>query len=177
MLMSKEEDKKFIAKPIVLLLIACIILAGTITALVLAHSASNSNNPVPKDIRQMVSFPVYYPDAKKMPPNYRLDPQSFSASSQGVVVYSIRYQGIKKVAVSEQRIPSKGDIEYFYTHDLPLHTTLNTSVGIATIGAIGQQSVTSLLANKNTWLIITAPATIDKTQLAQLLESMTQSND
>jgi len=55
---------------------------------------------------------------------------------------------------------------------MPLHTTLNTNVGVATIGALNNQSVVSLPTNTNAWLLITAPGNTNQDNLKTIIKSL-----
>ena len=163
-----KRRRGIVSKKIVTIVTGLIIvLAG----LVFIYYRNKEQNPIPLGIRQNTPFPIYYPDPKKMPPDYKLDINSLS-SRQGVVVYAINYKSTKKLVISEEPKLAAADLQYFYAHHLPLHTTLSTSIGTATIGAIGSQSVTSLPTNDNTWLLITAPSNINESQLKELILSL-----
>jgi len=132
-------------------------------------------NPVPLAIRRSVRFPVYYPNPAQLPAGYRLDTASFTSSSL-VVVYDVDYGHGQKLAFSVQQKPSRTAIQAFYANHLPLHTTISTAAGTATIGAIGSQTIASLPTNSQTWLIIAGPLNINQQQLSQVLHSIQSGN-
>lgn len=130
-------------------------------------------DPVPLSIRQTAKFPIYYPDQSKLPADYHLDTASFTASKL-VVVYKVNYDnGKQKLVFSVEQKPSSSDIQDFYKTHLPLSSTIDTPIGTATIGAIGQRTVVSLPTTSNAWLLITGPPKIDAAQLKQVLLSLT----
>ena len=126
-------------------------------------------DPVPKSVQSAVSFEVYYPDQSKLPIGYTLEVHSFSASTQAVV-YVIRNNLGQNLNVSVQSLPSAAQMSYFNTSIIPLHTSVNTSIGTALIGAINSQTVVSLPVNKS-WILITAPGNINQSKLEQVIES------
>ena len=136
----------------------------------------NSESPVPSTISKSVSFPVYYPESKKLPQGYSLDKGSFNSPEQGVVVYSINYDDAKKLSISVQEKPEDSKIEEFYSNYIPLRNKIQTELGEAEIGAYGPENnvktVASLVANNRSWIIITAPYDIDQDQLKQVLNSL-----
>lgn len=135
----------------------------------------NARSPIPKNISQSVSFPIYYPDQKKLPQGYTLSLKSFTSPQKGVILYSVKYKG-KKLVFSLQKKPSDNDIQSFYLNYIPLRNKMQTQLGQAEIGAYRSggnlQTVVSLPTNKGTWLIITAPYDINQNQLKQILDSL-----
>lgn len=128
---------------------------------------------VPSSISRRVSFPVFYPDPKKIPNGYKIEEKSFSATKQAVV-YAVNYGDGKKVAFTIQPAPSEDNLKMFYTNKLPLHNELTTPVGPGVIGALENQTFASVVAETNTWVIARAPLDIPQSQLKQLLLSLTK---
>jgi hypothetical protein len=126
-------------------------------------------DPVPNSVQLAVNFQIYYPDQSKLPIGYTLEVHSFSASNQAVV-YAIRNNLGQTLSVSVQSRPSAAQMSYFNTSIIALHTSLNTSIGTALIGAINSQTVVSLPVNKS-WILITAPGDISQSKLKQVIES------
>ncbi len=162
-----------------------IILASVIgTLLVLAASFGGWKflhrvvSPVPKAIQANVTFPVYYPEQKKLPAGYTLDLTSFKSPEKNAVVYAVRYGTNKKLVFALQEKPSDDDIQSFYANYIPLRNKLDVPAGHAEIGAFNNggktatQSVVSLPTTNKTWLIITGPNDIDQNNLKQVLESI-----
>lgn len=129
------------------------------------------SSPVPANVRSSVPFPVYYPDAKKLPAGFTFDPTAITATNQ-VIVYTIKYTTGKQLAITEQVKPTDDQLKDFATKQLPLNTTVAIPAGTATIGAIGMQTVISLPTHDNTWLLITGPSSIKPAELKQFLQSL-----
>ncbi len=150
-----------------------VILIGGLSWAVLSYKSAS---PVPAAIQKAVSFPVYYPAPGRLPAGYTLDSSSFRQAQAGVVIYSINHQGGQPLIVSEEDQPAGSVISDFIKSYTPLHTTQNTSLGQAQIGAYGQppnlRTVASLPINNGPWLIITSPTDVNQTDLKQILQSL-----
>jgi hypothetical protein len=149
-----------------LLLLIIIGVAGT-----LAYR-DRTTSPVPKTISQSITFPVYYPDPKKLPAGYTLDLSSFSTPVKNGVTYWVNYGKGNKIVFSIQRKPSNGELQTFDGNYLPLEISYQTPVGMAEIGAYNLKTLVSLPTNSSAWVIITAPPNIDQGQLEQILSIM-----
>lgn len=171
---SKKSKKRWVA--LVILIIA--LLAGVIIWLNLRPKtlpATDNLSPapiVPATVAQAVSFPVYYPDPKKLPPGYKLDISSFKVASDQVVIYIVKYGVNKKLVFSVQAKPSDNDIGVFYKNNIPLHDDVLTLVGKAAIGNINNKVFVSLPTYSNSWIIITGPSDINSDQLKQVLQAI-----
>jgi hypothetical protein len=136
---------------------------------------TNNRSPVPKSLVRAVTFPIYYPNQRKLPKGYVLNTSSFTSPQKGIVIYSVSY-GNKKLIFSTQKQPSDDDIQGFYANYIPLRNKMHTTLGQAEIGAYGSggnlKTVVSLPTYKGTWLIITAPYDINQNQLKQVLNSL-----
>lgn len=133
---------------------------------------------VPKNIRNSIDFPVYYPDIKKLPHGYSLDTKSFRLAQPGVVLFAVTYDDGKDITFSEQQQPSSNDINKFVSSYIPINTTLQLALGQAKIGAYGSapniRTVVSLPIHNGPWLIITAPSNVSHDDLAKALQSLTK---
>jgi len=127
--------------------------------------------PIPKSEAKQLGFDIYYPSQKQLPAGYTLNMRSFETTNQ-VLIYSVSYGVNQKIIFSDQVKPSNSQIQAFYTRDLPLNTTLQTSVGLATIGAVNLETVVSIPTNTNSWLIITSPGSIKQNLLDSVLKSI-----
>jgi hypothetical protein len=139
------------------------------------HFVTKNNNvlplPIDKASAQTLGFDIYYPNQKLLPEGYVLDKKSFYYSNQ-TIIYSVIYGNNQKIIFSDQVKPSSADLQDFNAKNIPLHTTENTSIGTATLGAIGSQSIASLPTKTNAWLIITAPGDINQQVLDKVLNSV-----
>ena len=139
---------------------------------------SRNSSPVPRNIQSKVDFPIYYPDQKKLPTGYRLNPDSFKAPQANGVVYEVDYGNGKRMVFSVQPKPSDNALQTFNSSYIPLRTDYQTPSGTAEIGAyndngkITTETLVSLPTNDKTWLLITAPYDINQAQLKQVLSSL-----
>lgn len=127
---------------------------------------------VPKSISQSVTFPVYYPNPKKLPKGYTLNLNSFKTPIKNGVTYTVSYGNGKKIVFSIQLKPSGSTIQTFVGNYMPLRTAYQTAVGEAEIGAYNLKTLVSLPTNSNSWIIITAPPNINQRQLEQVLSAI-----
>jgi hypothetical protein len=147
-----------------------IVLIAVVISVLLVVNKNTS--PIPKDIQKSVSFPVYYPDTSKLPAGFSLDKSSITKPQPDVVVYSVKYGNGKKIIFSVQKKPSDSDIKAFNSQRISLHTEVSTPIGKAEVGAIGDQSVTSLSTNSKSWIIITAPYEMSYKKLTPVLNAL-----
>lgn len=135
-----------------------------------------TKSPVPAGIRSAVTFPIYYPDAKRLPAGYSLNASSFQKVQDGVVLYSINRDDGQRISMTEEESPGDKVIDDFNKNSIPLHTSVNTALGQANIGAYGQapnsRTVVSLLVKNGPWLIITAPSNASQSDIKQIIESL-----
>jgi hypothetical protein len=151
-------------------------LLGAVTLLVIVLVVGlghHAKDPVPKIIRENSKLAIYYPDQSKLPDGYTLDEKSFSAGNQAIL-YTVTYGNGQRISFTLQAKPSSQSLQVFYAKQIPLHTTLHTSNGTATIGALGNQIIASLPTDKNTWILLTAPGGINQNALHQVLRSLKQ---
>jgi hypothetical protein len=134
---------------------------------------SAAASPVPDSYKTAVDYPIYYPDPSKLPAGYKLNPNSFSHPTQTVIIYSLSNPRGQKLEVSLQEKPADSDLQAFDDHRIPLHTIVNTPIGDATVGAIGNQTVASLPTNTKAWILVTAPQNINKDVFSHVLASFT----
>lgn len=133
---------------------------------------------VPKNIQKSVDFSVYYPDPQKLPAGYTLDTKSFKLAQPGVVLFAVTYGTGNNIVFSEEKQPGSAIINKFTNSSIPLHTDLKTSLGQAELGAYGTgenlRTVISLPINNGPWLILTAPPSTSKSDLQQILQTLTR---
>jgi hypothetical protein len=145
-----------------------------ITALFVAGIALLVHTPsvVPKPIANSVSFPVYYPDPKRLPNGYILDTDSFSSPVKDGVSYTVNYDTNKKVVFSVQVKPSDSELQTFNSSYIPLRIDYKTKLGQAEIGAYHSQTLVSVPVNNGPWIIITAPEDINPAALKQIIQAI-----
>ena len=143
----------------------------------IAIQPSHINNPVPKNIRSSVPYTVYYPDPQKLPPGFSLVANSFRSPQAGVIVFTVAYGHGQNLVFSEQPMASSATLLEFINHYIPLHTTFNTPLGSAQLGAYNNngalRSVVNLPIIHGPWIIVTAPANINQFDLKQVIVALT----
>jgi hypothetical protein len=147
--------------------VLCLILAAGAAGW---YYKNRPTDPVPKNIKAAVSFPIYYPDQTKLPAGYSLDLFSFS-TGQGAVIYKVNYD-THKLIFTVQKKPSDAEISAFYKSNMPLHIDEKTDIGTAAIGVLNNQMVASLPTNSNAWILVTATKDADQNKLKQVLHSL-----
>lgn len=144
-------------------------------AFIFIHQVTATNSPVPAELHKDVSFPIYYPEQSKLPTGYNLDTSSFRLAQPGVLIYSVDV-GSQRLVFSEEEAPDANIIDKFVSSYIPLHNTISTDLGKASIGAAGQganlQTVVSLPITNGPWMIITAPANTKQSDIQQILQSI-----
>lgn len=175
MLMQEAEPRSF-KKPLLYYILLIFVVAAAAAAGWWYFTQRNTS-PVPESIRKSVSFPVYYPDPKKLPAGYTLDTNSFKNPVKNGVTYNVNYGG-GRVVFSVQAKPSATELDSFTASYIPLNNIYQTPVGQARLGAynnggkIATETLVSLPTDKNVWIIVTAPYNINQDQLKEVLSSL-----
>ena len=119
---------------------------------------------------QRADYPIYYPSKL---------PQGFSPTigtpqtSATVFIYTLTYDGNKKLFVSAVPRPSGVQFSDFYTRILSNKTNVLNPAGTAVIGNANNQPIGSLVTTK-TWVTMNAPKGIDTQRLQALVASLKQ---
>lgn len=151
--------------------IVIIVIVGSVIWFATRQPSGTLPYPIPKSEAKQLGFDIYYPSQKLLPAGYTLNAGSFDTTNQ-VLIYSVSYGANQKIIFSDQAKPNSNQILQFVNDNIPLNTSLETNVGLATIGAIKTRAVISMPSNTDTWLIITAPGTINQAILNQVLKSI-----
>lgn len=159
------------SKRLLVWLIVMLIVAGGVAGIWAYDHRSDSL--VPKVVRGKIDFPIYYPDPAKLPAGFVLDSSSFKSVSPEAVLYIVNYGTNKKLVFTVQKKPSDSELDNFNKQYIPIHRQVSTSVGTATIGAIGNQTVVSLPTKDSSWILMTgAPDMYNTSNLAQVLKAI-----
>jgi hypothetical protein len=114
------------------------------------------------------SYPIYYPATL---------PKGFSPivgtpqTSADVFIYTLTYDGNKKLFVSAVPRPSGVQFSDFYNRILSNKTNVLNPAGTAVIGTANNQPIGSLVTAK-TWVTVNAPKGIDTQRLQALVASL-----
>ena len=152
-------------------IVVIIVIGGTVLWFIGRQPAGTLPYPIPRSEVLKLGFDIYYPSQKLLTAGYTLDRDSFETTNQ-VLIYSVSYGDNHKLIFSDQAKPTNTQIQAFYARNLPLNTTLLTSAGLATIGAIRLQTVVSIPTNSNAWIIATAPGNINQSDLDKVMRSI-----
>ena len=166
---DKLTKSKFQKKTFSLTIILILIIVG-LSGFFIFHAKRSA---VPAYITKQVSFPIFIPDSKLLPPGYSLDKNSFSVQRHEAVIYTVSYPQNQRLNFSVQQKPSNDDLALFNKNYIPIHRQVLTLIGTATEGAIGNQTVVSLPTNDGSWVLITGPQNIYGTDdLARVLNAI-----
>jgi hypothetical protein len=109
--------------------------------------------PIPKNARQGISFPLYYP--RGLPQGYTVDRSSFNQKDK-VVIFSIKTPRGRNIAVAEQHLPTGLDLSQHKNPagiKLPDERSFSTGIGPAQMSLWGSKMVVSVVAPE-TWVIL-----------------------
>ena len=176
---STELGEQTIARkkrPVLTWIIVIVLVLGAAAGMYVWRFGPKS--PVPKHIRNQVSFHIYYPDQNKMPAGYTLDIATFRIAQPGVVLFSVSYGNGRSMVFSEEAQPGGDVVSKFVSSAIPINNALSTPIGKATVGAYGSgkdlRTLASLPIANGPWLILTAPSDINQTDLINILRSLTK---
>lgn len=172
---GSRSDKKILLGLTLCILLGAVLVGGFFGVRLIRRSAK-PESPVPTSISSGVSFPIYYPDEKKLPSGYSLDQSSFSVQQKGVL-YRVNKDSSIKLTFSVQAKPVDSEIQNFYTNIIPLRNHLLSSLGPVEVGAYNNkgtiQSVISIpISTDPTWVIITGPQDLAEDDIKQIVESL-----
>lgn len=152
----------------------CFLVTAVLFVATRPQQSSNTQSQtrvVPTTIRQSAPFTIYYPSPDKLPLGYTLDKDSFSANKD-TVLYSVSYDKDQKIVFTLQKKPSSADLTTFYFNQMPLRHEVQLPIGKAAIGVLNNQTMASVPSNKDSWLIVTAPLSVDQDKLEQVLQTL-----
>jgi hypothetical protein len=115
------------------------------------YKSWTSYNPIPKNIRQSVSYPLYYPE--KLPPGWSINTSSF-LSDAGVVIYVIEGHS-KSLHLTIQKRPENFDFKKFYEKSLTQSFQFAAPLGQGGIGKSQGRLIGSLVTGSS-WVLVTS---------------------
>jgi hypothetical protein len=136
----------------------------------ITHQRQKWPDPVLVQAAHSSSYPIYYPATL---------PKGFShmvgapKTSPDVFIYTLVYDGNKKLFVSAIPKPAGVQFSDFYNRILSNKSTVLNNAGTAVIGNANNQPIGSLVTSK-TWVTINAPGGIDSARLQTLVSSLRQ---
>jgi hypothetical protein len=133
---------------IVFMIGGILVLSGFLTYLLVFYDAG----PIPKKYKQGLNFSLYYPES--LPARYSVDQTSFKREGD-VLIFSIKNNGGKNIAVSQQALPSEGVAhqENNAPLSIPGERVFTTSIGQVHLGLWGDKYVADIVTPK-TWVIL-----------------------
>jgi hypothetical protein len=117
---------------------------------------------------QTSSYPIFYPSS--LPHGFTHTVSQPKVSSD-VFIYTLTYDGNKKLFVSAVPKPAGVQFNDFYNRILSNKTNVLNPAGTAVIGTANDQPVGSLVTSK-TWVTMNAPGGIDTQRLQALVASL-----
>lgn len=160
--MENEQDKHRRSPKLVKLGFLILIL-GIITGGGAWYLAQRDTKPVPKNIRQAVNFPVYYP--LPVPKGYHLKKDSFNVQNN-IVFYSL-IEGDQTVSVSEQPSPPQA----FDFSNTPGFGEIPANAGDAHAGVINGSPV-AIVVTEKTMINLQGSKNVPRDVVAQLAQAM-----
>ncbi len=129
------------------LLVAALIVGGAIFA---GHYFRSEPVPIPKGVRQSVSFNLYYPS--KLPSGYKFDKTSLT-NSNNVVFYAFNNaEANQTITVSLQALPDNFDPQSTLKNSIS--ATLPTAVGNAYFTATKDQDFYTIATPEKTLIFV-----------------------
>lgn len=146
-----ETPPKTKSKPIWYILLGSlgvlVVAAGLVVFLL---TKGNHASPFPKEVREKVDFPLYYPS--QAPPGWEVTPSSISATPD-VVTYEVLKAPKARFLVSIQPYPN--DFDYLGFKKKFVETDEFTStVGTVFMGEVGNSLVVSIRTIEGAWILI-----------------------
>jgi hypothetical protein len=127
-------------------------------------------DPVLVSAAHSAYYPIYYPT--ELPKGFSPTIETPKVSAD-VFIYSLSYDGNKKLFVSAIPRPSGVQFSDFYNRVLSNKTSVLNPAGTAVIGTANNQPIGSLVTTK-TWVTVNAPKGIDTQRLQALVASLKQ---
>jgi hypothetical protein len=163
-----------------LLIYGFLIIAAAVAALLVANQQVSATLPDPfrPEQRNAVIFPLYYPT--HLPEGMEVDAGSLGRLDSSIVSMRItegRGSLGRSFSMTEQAAPKAFDFGTFYS-SFTDKTSFETKLGTVTTGTIdnGATRIASLVANKETWILIQAPPSIRLDELKDVLEHLAVSH-
>jgi hypothetical protein len=121
------------------------------------------------DAQRTATFALFYPAS--LPSGFSYVEKSLTTADDGVVIYKLRYEDSKYVAISAQKKPAGVDFDDFYNRVLTNKADVVSTYGKAVVGQIDGKPLGSLVTD-NVWVLVNCPSGIDGTTLSQLMTSL-----
>jgi hypothetical protein len=125
-------------------------------------------DPLPESVKSKANFTLYYPTS--IPAGFHFDEAAYDPSTH-VVTYDYTTSEGDKLYFSLQPKPGNFDFNNFYKKQLSGTIQTSTPLGIANIGVLQKETVSSIVANK-TWIIIGAGGNVNIALLEQVSKSL-----
>jgi hypothetical protein len=160
---ATPNRNKRINKFVVLAAAGTILVILIVGFLVIASHA----NPIPQNVIQSVSFPVYHPTSE--PTGYKLQISSVTSNNGSVFYNLIDSQTKQSIQVSQERLPAAFNPQVMFSHN-PLPTTISP-LGTVYDLSFQNQSRFMIMAPKSL-VFVSAKPKISDAQLQQLIDGL-----
>lgn len=145
------------------LLVLALILASSLWTW---HYFKDRAKPIPNNVRQSVSFPLYYPSS--LPDGYSLDKGSIKV--EGQIIFYLIASGSKKISISEQVVPNPApDIKNVQGNSSI--KKIDTSFGKAILGLYRGAPV-AIMLTKTTLINMNASSDVPTDLISKIVQNM-----
>jgi hypothetical protein len=127
-------------------------------------------DPLPVKIKQEANFPLYYPT--KVPTGFRFDEAAYDTETQ-VVSYDYSTIDGSKIFFTLQPKPANFDFNKFNNKQISGGTQIATKFGMATVGVLQKQTVSSIVTDK-TWILVGSGEKVNIQQLEQISQDLAE---
>ena len=154
----------------ILLGVAAVICAAiAATAILVVSLHKSQHDPLPANIKQEASFPLYYPT--KVPNGFHFDQAAYDSSTK-VITYDYSTVNGNKIFFSLQPKPAHFNFDDFNNKQITGASQVTTPLGTATVGVLQKQTVSSIVT-KDTWILIGAGTHVNLQQIEQVSQNLT----
>lgn len=166
---TKKPRKKL--KPSLANIARVIVLALIIGAGFLAWKHFTQSSPmIPKDIRQSVNYPLYYPN--KLPKDYIVNVTSFDNTGQAIT-FTVRYLNKANILFAEQPIPTNLNLDNFQNKQIMNAKAIKTKLGTAYFGTYNNNTAISLVSGQ-TWIFISSAVKIPDDDVSYIVNNLAE---
>jgi hypothetical protein len=151
-----------------LILTAIVAISLVTWGIISLQSHSKWPDPILVTAARSSSYPIFYPSSLPQGFAHTVSPPEVTSD---VFIYTLTYDGNKKLFVSAVPKPAGVQFDDFYNRILSNKVAVLNSTGTAVVGNANNQPIGSLVTGK-TWVTVNAPKGIDSQRLQALISSL-----
>jgi hypothetical protein len=159
-----NQGRRWLWSSVVLVTILVCLAGGYI---LLHKSTPKTTIPLPKDLKQTVAFPIYYPTV--LPSNYSYDPTKLS-TTKDAIIYSLKYTNDRSLVFTEQSKPTAATINSII-EQMQDSKLVSVTDGEASVGHYGRNTLAVVTTNK-TLILVQTTSDIDMEDLKTILKNL-----